>query len=166
MEVLKLPAFLQDEYISMRDLPNGGGVQYKTEGMSGVLAKVAKYKPKDAYAMLVVTNIDLYEKNHRPFCYSATRPDQQTSIFSQCRFDPAIDEAQEPALTRVPNFRMRVCHNIVRELSYLFGLAPCIYYECVMNSLSSPAEQRRDGIKPLCPVCIKKLKLNLQFDCT
>lgn len=60
---------------------------------------------------------------------------------------------------------MRGCHNVVREVSRLFGLAHCVYYECLMNGFNNPAEQRRGGIKPLCPVCQKKLKLNLRFDC-
>ena len=34
-----------------------------------------------------------------------------------------------------------------------------------MNGVMSAHEQRKGGIKPLCPVCTKKLKSNLKFDC-
>ena len=59
---------------------------------------------------------------------------------------------------------MRGCHIITHELSHMFGLKHCIYYECLMNGINSADEQRSGGIRTLCPVCLKKLKYHLKFD--
>ena len=53
---------------------------------------------------------------------------------------------------------MHLCHVMVHEITHLFGLRHCIYYECLMNGVMSAEEQKQCGIRILCPVCLKKLK--------
>lgn len=49
------------------------------------------------------------------------------------------------------------------EVSHLFGLRHCVYYECTMNGANGPfeAERPRYGF---CPICLYKLKANIKFD--
>jgi len=56
--------------------------------------------------------------------------------------------------------------NICAEISRQFGMRHCIYYECLMNGISSAKEQRDGGIKLLCPICQRKLQYNIEFDAT
>lgn len=75
VEILKMPKLVHHECVETRAVP-GAGHQYKTEGMDGILAKVAKYRPRDAYAMLVITNLDLYDTDKRQFCFGSIKFDQ------------------------------------------------------------------------------------------
>mmetsp|Transcript_29683 Transcript_29683/g.21445 ORF Transcript_29683/g.21445 Transcript_29683/m.21445 type:complete len:85 (+) Transcript_29683:619-873(+) len=59
----------------------------------------------------------------------------------------------------------RACQCMVHEVCHLFGLKHCIYYECIMNSTFSAKEQSRRTQYNLCPICLKKLKSNIKFDC-
>ena len=43
--------------------------QYRTCDEPGIRAKMYKYKPKDAYAMLAITNHDLYPQPSWSFCF-------------------------------------------------------------------------------------------------
>ena len=61
---------------------------------------------------------------------------------------------------------MRFCHVMVHEITHMFGLHHCIYYECLMNGTMSATEQQQCGIRILCPICLKKLKQNLKFNTT
>lgn len=53
---------------------------------------------------------------------------------------------------------------MAHEISHMFGLRHCIYYECLMNGTMSAQELSRKHNHTICPVCLKKLKINLKFD--
>ena len=54
---------------------------------------------------------------------------------------------------------------MVHEIGHMFGWPHCPYYECLMNGLNNAEEgRRRETGGALCAICLKKLKLNLQFD--
>ena len=54
---------------------------------------------------------------------------------------------------------------MVHEIGHMFGMKHCIYYNCTMNGSMSAAESMRRGLFTLCPICLKKLKVNIKFDC-
>ena len=57
------------------------------------------------------------------------------------------------------------CNVMVHEIGHMFGLRHCIYYDCTMNGTMSSDESMRRRDATLCPICLKKLKSNIKFDC-
>ena len=53
---------------------------------------------------------------------------------------------------------------MAHEITHMFGIKHCIYYECLMNGVMSAQEQMRKINNTLCPICLKKLKINIKFD--
>ncbi len=49
------------------------------------------------------------------------------------------------------------------ELGHVFGIKHCVFYRCVMNGANSLAESSAAPMH-LCPVCLAKLKWNVDFD--
>lgn len=52
---------------------------------------------------------------------------------------------------------------MVHETGHMFGLKHCIYYSCIMNG-SNHLNENKDKPMELCPVCVRKLQENIQFD--
>ena len=49
------------------------------------------------------------------------------------------------------------------ESGHVLGLKHCVFYMCVMNGVNSLAESDRTPLH-LCPVCLGKLRWNIEFD--
>lgn len=50
------------------------------------------------------------------------------------------------------------------ELCHTFGMKHCIYHTCLMNGTNQYKEAIQK-VPHLCPVCLRKLQLALEFDC-
>ena len=157
----KIPAnFLDNEVEHRKGYHNK--TQYRTCGKTGILTQLPKYRPRDAYSTLLITMKDLFPQPSWSFCFGWASFTEGVGAFSFCRYDPAWDGIDDP--DREKNLLMAGCHIMCHEIGHQFGLRHCIYYECLMNGVMSADEQRRGGIKLLCPVCTKKLKQNIKFD--
>ena len=141
-----------------------GEKQYRTCGENGILCKLKKYRPDNSYAMLCITMKDLYPGPNWGYCFGWASYNEGVGAFSFLRYDPSWDGIEDPEKEK--NMLMRGCHIMCHEIGHQFGLRHCIYYECLMNGVNSPKEQRDGGIKILCPVCQRKLQQNLKFDAT
>ena len=139
-----------------------GDTQYRTCGDRGILFKLKKYRPDNSYAMLCITMKDLYPGPNWAYCFGWASYNEGVGAFSFLRYDPSWDGIEDP--DKEKNMLMRGCHIMCHEIGHQFGLRHCIYYECLMNGVNSPKEQRDGGIKLLCPVCQRKLQQNLKFD--
>jgi archaemetzincin len=95
-------------------------------------------KPPSAFCILGISNVDLYKEGFN-FLYGLAFKKAGTGIFSFARYDPAF-EGQKPD---PQSWFMRSTYVMVHELSHLFGLAHCIYYECTMNGVAHSEEQIR-----------------------
>ena len=51
-----------------------------------------------------------------------------------------------------------MCH----EMCHMFGLAHCVFYDCIMTGSNHWAESVRRPLH-LCPVCLRKLQLACAF---
>ena len=51
-----------------------GQTQYRTGGETGILTKMMKYKPHDSFAMLYITNKDLYPGPDWSYCFGWSNP--------------------------------------------------------------------------------------------
>ena len=54
---------------------------------------------------------------------------------------------------------------MVHEITHMFGIKHCIYYQCTMNGSNGSFESNRNGPTTLCPSCLAKLQMNIKFDC-
>ena len=53
---------------------------------------------------------------------------------------------------------------MVHEISHMFGIRHCVYYECTMNGSNGSFEDDRRPDEDICPLCLYKLKVNIKFD--
>jgi len=136
-------------------------IQYNA---SEINIALKKYRPKDCFCLVALLNTDIYptEENEKglKFVKGLAFPAFNTAVFSFARYAREAaewDEKEEQTLSRQTNV-------MTHEISHLFGLMHCPYYECLMNGGKSPEEGRRKP-KPIvvCPVCLKKLHCNLKF---
>ena len=135
--------FLKDEKITCRcrDDIEEGWIQYSTHGDHGLLKTLPRFKPQDAYAVIGLTNEDLYPGKNWNFCFGWATYNVGVGAFSFCRYDPSfdgIDTSSDPDAET--NLLMKGCHIMAHELGHMFGLKHCIYYECLMNGLNSAEE--------------------------
>ena len=89
-------------------------------------------KTRETYCVLAVTSRDLFE-GKSSVCGLA-RPEESTGVFSFCRYDPWWPGNEEFAA----QFLMRACYIMAHEITHMFGLTHCIYYECLMNGSNGP----------------------------
>lgn len=52
----------------------------------------------------------------------------------------------------------------MHEITHMFGVKHCIYYECTMNGHNGEFESDRHPDATLCPSCLIKLQMNIKFD--
>src|SRR4030095_8181193 len=82
--------------------------------------------------------------------------------YSFARYDPAFYR-----LPRGTNYERvvlrRSCKVLVHETTHMFGITHCIYFSCVMNGSNHLEESDRRPFH-LCPVCLRKLHHNVEFD--
>jgi len=121
------------------------------------------HKPSDAYAILGLTNEDLYSGDNWHFVFGWASYTTGVGTFSFKRYDPSFDGTEDEHDNPEQALLMYACHVMAHEIGHMFGLYHCIYYECLMNGINSAYEQRRT-LRTFCPVCLKKLKRNLNFD--
>jgi archaemetzincin len=86
----------------------------------------------------------------------------RTGVFSFARYDERFFDTEPYKLDYEVLFS-RSLKVMVHEVTHMFGLKHCIYYSCIMNGSNHLEE---GGKKPLelCPVCLRKLQLSLNFD--
>ena len=91
-------------------------MQYKTCGSDGTLTKMAKYRPKDSYALQMITMKDLYPGPNWAFCFGWASYTEGVGSFSFCRYDPAWDEIEDPDAEK--NLLMRGCAIMCHEIGH------------------------------------------------
>ena len=116
-------------------------------------------KEPDTFCALGITNQDLYSTKCN-FVFGLANREHASGVFSFCRFKP--DYPGNEGLGG--NLVQKVCYVVAHEISHMFGLKHCIYYECLMNGTNSAQELARKHSHTICLVCLKKLKINLKFD--
>jgi len=114
-----------------------------------------QFKPKNSLVVMGLTSKDLYPDPSWNFVFGLATYSKGVGITSFSRYEPNLDD-------------YRVClrrtiRTAAHEIGHMFKMKHCTYAECVMNGSNSLSED--DG-KPnsLCSVCLKKMKLNFNFD--
>ena len=128
----------------------------------GILNFLKTQLPSDAYCLLGVTMDDLYPAPAWNYVFGQASLSSRVGIYSFARYDPAFFGKERPADYR-QLILQRSCKVLAHETAHMFGLPHCIYFECLMNG-SNNLEETDAGPQHLCPICLRKLQFNVQFD--
>src|SRR6185436_12964163 len=87
---------------------------------------------------------------------------ERVGVQSFARQDAAFFGERRPPDWKLLLLR-RATWTVVHEISHMFGLTHCVYWECIIAGSNNQAEADR---RPLheCPVCSRKLHFPTDFD--
>jgi archaemetzincin len=129
---------------------------------SDVLNFLKTRVPADAFCILAVTMEDLYPEPSWNFVFGQASLRERVGVYSFARYDPVFyGEARAPDYATL--LLRRSCKMLAHETSHMFGLAHCIFFNCLMNGSNHLAESDRRPLH-LCQVCLRKLQWNIGFD--
>ncbi len=119
---------------------------------------VSMARPKDAIAILGITEMDLYPNDKWNFVFGLASYDKGLAVNSIYRFHkrPLTDKQFNLSLERL-------LKTASHEIGHMFGLTHCFEANCLMNGTNSLAETDR-SIARLCSKCQQKLNSNLKYD--
>ena len=129
---------------------------------SDVLGFLKKQLPADAFCLLAVTMEDLYPDPNWNFVFGQASLRERVGVYSFARYDPAFYGQARTSDYQTLLLR-RSCKVLAHETAHMFGLAHCIYFNCLMNGSNHLAESDRRPLH-LCPVCLRKLQWSVGFD--
>ncbi len=118
--------------------------------------------PADAVCYLAITMADLYPEEGWNFVFGQASLSDRVGVYSMARYFPQFWGQGESSESYYLALR-RSCKVLAHEVGHIFGLAHCIYYRCAMNGSNSLEESDRRPLR-LCPICLKKLQGNREFD--
>ena len=158
VEVLS-PLTLGDYHVTTRINPFTRNRQILTKD---VLNLLRKRLPDDGFCILALTMEDLYPQPSWNFCFGQASRVHRVGVFSFVRYDSAF-YGEERGLTHQKTLLWRSCKVLVHETAHMFGISHCIFFKCVLNG-SNHLEESDARPMHLCPVCLRKLHFNIQFD--
>lgn len=150
--VVQKPVQLEGLGITTRRHPHSQQQQLLS---TGVIDWLKKDLPKDAYARIAVTMIDLYPRDDWNFVFGQASLVERTGVYSLARYgEPGTDL-----------FLRRSLRVFTHETGHMFGFRHCIHYQCLMNGCNHLEESDRTPLH-LCPICLRKLHAASGFDIT
>ncbi|CDW79333.1 archaemetzincin-2 isoform x1 [Stylonychia lemnae] len=164
-----------ETFLEDLEVPNRESLWGKQYNAISILNKVNKMVPSDAYCMLTVTMQDIYPYDSWLYVFGWANYVSRTGVFSFVRYQSDFSplskllagfqpEPTEEQIKKENNELLEnACYVMVHEIGHMYGLTHCTFYECIMNGFNSFQEQKRFK-RYLCPVCLRKLQSNMQFD--
>lgn len=113
-----------------------------------VLKELELNKPKDAYAVIAFSMVDLYPEESWNFVFGLANLRQSVGVFSFARYGEKD--------TNRSLFMERSLKIMTHEIGHMYGMKHCTYYHCLMNGSNTLDETDRAPMH-LCPVCLRKL---------
>jgi len=142
LEHVELPRDLSPEVFRMRGYPKRR--QVKTHY---ILQEIMKPRlPKDAAAMIALTNEDLYPDDSMSFVFGQASFDDRVGVWSLSRLK---DKDAKLFLTRALKLA-------AHETGHMFSIRHCTKYECVMSGSNHIGETDRHPLDA-CPECMAKI---------
>jgi archaemetzincin len=117
--------------------------------------------PSNAYCLIGVTMVDLYPHEDWNFVFGKASLQERIGVFSFARYQSSFydpDQEEDESL-----LLYRSCRVCAHEIGHTFSLKHCIYYNCLMNG-SNSLEESDQRCFQLCPVCLRKMQLCIDFD--
>jgi len=139
-----------DAKITSRANPYSGQRQLLT---TDILDLLRRKLPPDAFCVVGITMEDLYPAPSWNFVFGQASLTDRVGVYSFARYGA---ESKELTLRRS-------CKVLTHETGHMFGLAHCIWYQCVMNGSNHLAEADARPMH-LCPVDLRKLQWSAGFD--
>jgi len=140
--------------------PYTGGQQLLT---TDILAYLQKHVPDDAYALIALTETDLYPEPSWNFVFGMASLRDRVGVYSFARYHPSFYGQHLPAEEARQLVLRRSLEVMVHELGHMFGIHHCIHWSCVMNG-SNHMEESDSRPLHLCPVDLRKLYRSIGFD--
>lgn len=109
--------------------------------------------PKDAYALIALTDVDLYPDPSWNFVFGQASLSDRVGVYSFARYDDPDDKL----------VLRRQLKLMVHELGHIFGVKHCVFFECVINGSNHMDETDARPLH-LCPVELHKLRWSIGFD--
>jgi archaemetzincin len=125
-----------------------------------VLAILKTRLPLDGYALIGVTMEDLYPGDDWNYVFGQGSLQDRVGIYSFARYQPPSGTNRADAERMMLR---RSCHILAHEAGHMFGIAHCIWYQCVMNGSNNLMEFDGQPLH-LCPVDLRKLQWSAGFD--
>jgi archaemetzincin len=160
LEVKLLPAVPIADVVAKQRI--NGGTKKPQLLAPDILKWLEKRLPADAYALMAVTMTDLYPDETWNFVFGMASFDERVGVQSFARQDPAFFGEPRAAGWQLTALR-RATWTVVHEVSHMFGMHHCQYYECVIGGSNNQAESDRAPLHA-CPVCMHKLWAAIDFD--
>ena len=115
-------------------------------------------------ATMGITMLDLTKDENWNFLYGLASSFESSGCFSMCRFSPSFNgEKVSSAAETAKTILNRCCKVVTHELTHIFGVKHCVHFQCLMNGANHCGELARQPLLE-CPVCCKKLTLQLGWD--
>ncbi len=108
-------------------------------------------RPKDAAALLGLTNVDLWPGEGWNFVFGQASLGTRVGVWSTARYGNSSGTEEERKL-----FFLRLLKVALHETGHMFGMPHCTAYECGMNGSNSLPESDRHVLE-FCPECQAKL---------
>jgi archaemetzincin len=108
-------------------------------------------RPKDAAALLGLTNVDLWPGEGWNFVFGQASLGTRVGVWSTARYGDSAGTEEERKL-----FFKRLLKVALHETGHMFGIPHCTAYECGMNGSNSLPESDRQAFE-FCPECQAKL---------
>lgn len=125
-----------------------------------ILTYLSKRVPADAYALIALTETDLYPEPSWNFVFGQASLRERVGVYSFARYHP--DSAPSVAAAREIVLR-RSLKVMVHEIGHMFGIHHCIFFSCLMNGSNHMAESDSQPLH-LCPLELRKLHHSVGFD--
>jgi archaemetzincin len=160
LEVTLLPPLdLDTAAIEGRRNPHTGQFQLDARA---VLRLLRRRLPTDAFALLGITMVDLYPDPNWNFVFGLASPSNHVGVFSFARYDPGF--YGETASHNAEDLLLRrSCKVLAHEIAHMFGIAHCVFFNCLMNGSNHLAESDARPLH-LCPVDLRKLQHSTGFE--
>ncbi|KAF3762313.1 hypothetical protein M406DRAFT_347447 [Cryphonectria parasitica EP155] len=160
-----------DSLTRIRARPSLDGVFSHQLNLNDMLDCAIRILPRDAYALLLLVDHDLYEDEDDDFCCGRAYGGSRVAVVSSARYSPlchaheGVDTSHIWPASHCAAYVASQClwlfclaRTASHELGHCFGMAHCMYYACVMQSTAGVAEDCRQP-PYLCPVCAEKLSV-------
>ena len=123
-----------------------------------IINKMHQIAPLDRFAMIGVTSEDIYSRDLN-FVFGLANVYSKSGIFSFARYTQEFYSLPPDNDLVI----IRAVKVMLHEMCHMFGLLHCIYFKCLMNGSNHIGETDAQPIY-LCPVCLRKLHLCLNFN--
>lgn len=129
-----------------------------------ILTALQRRLPDDAYALIALTDVDLYPEDSWNFVFGQASFRERVGVYSFARYHPSFygDDAVDAAAARTLVL-LRAMKVMVHELGHMFGIYHCTFHACAMNGSNHLQESDRSPLH-LCPIELRKLHHTIGFD--